>query len=298
MSRVSDLIAAEGCYHLPCLITFERRQEKPKLSMEPLYTEPHDDCMMKLCRDLCAGLCRGHVYDMGDVWDRYENMCNGVGTPVPKKYQSRRTTFYEVVQQLVGPKADYVQPLSNGPLLMYPGDKSDFIISKTLTGSKQQGRFSSDSESEEGDRIEFAQGNIFQEMVHVALRVRQDLLNTPGHASTWQGLDQEHVYQVIPNSLYLFLRLLFGGIDVVNEGIQEDSGVKQTVCSITQDTVYAVSNRRKLTPKHFGLGLTLHQATRSEALLDLFHATNHTTGIDTVRRIDTTIAENILEKSA
>lgn len=76
----------------------------------------------------------------------------------------------------------------------------------------------------------------------------------------------------------------------------EDDDVKQTVCSIAQDIVYAVSNKRKLTPKHVGLGLALHQATRSEALLDLFHAANHTIGIDTVRRIDTTIAYNILER--
>lgn len=44
------------------------------------------------------------------------------------------------------------------------------------------------------------------------------------------------------------------------------------------------------------LGLALHQATHSEALLDLFHAANHTVGIDTVRLNDTTIAENIIER--
>jgi len=37
------------------------------------------------------------------------------------------------------------------------------------------------------------------------------------------------------------------------------------VRSIAQDIVYAVSNRRKLTTKHVGLGLALHHATRSEA---------------------------------
>ena len=62
--------------------------------------------------------------------------------------------------------------------------------------------------------------------------------------------------------------------------------------------MYAVSNKPKLSLKHVGLGFALHQATRSEALVDLFHAANHTIGIDTVRRLDTTIAENILEKFA
>ena len=53
---------------------------------------------------------------------------------------------------------------------------------------------------------------------------------------------------------------------------------------------------QKLTSKHVGLGLALHQATHSEALVDMFHAANHTIGIETVRRIDTTIAENIVER--
>ena len=43
------------------------------------------------------------------------------------------TTFYKEVQRLVGDKASYVRPLTQGPpliMLMYPGDASDFIISK------------------------------------------------------------------------------------------------------------------------------------------------------------------------
>lgn len=301
LSGVSDLIAAEGCYHLGCLIAFERRSVHVKTSTD--QQEPQvDDCMMKVCRDLGVGLSRGHVYKMGDVWDRYQSMCIERQVSVPMKYLSRRTTFYEKVQLLVGKKASYVKTLANGQLLMYPGEKSDFIISKTLSKSnKQQENLSSDSEStddEDTSVLDIAQGNIFQEMVHVALRVRRDLLDTPGHSSSWHNLNQDHVDQVIPNSLYLFLRLLFGGIDMVHESIDDDDIAKQAVCSIAQDIVYAVSNKRKLTPKHIGLGLALHQATRSEALVDLFHAANHTIGIDTVRRIDTTIAQNILERFA
>ena len=59
--------------------------------------------------------------------------------------------------------------------------------------------------------------------------------------------------------------------------------------------MYGVSNGRKLTPQHIGLGMALHQATRSTALFDLMHAANHTIGIDTVRRIDTSIAQSILQ---
>ena len=236
LSGVSDLIAAEGCYHLACLVSFERHSARPGSATES-QQPVEDECMMMICRDLCVGLSRGHVYDMSDVYDRYERMSSEMGKCVPPKYQSRRTTFYEAVQELVGPKASYVKPLSRGSLLMYPGDKSDFFISRTLTKSIEPGMFSSESEStedEDGGTLKFAQGKIFQEMVHVALRVRQDLLDTPGHSSTWHGLDQEHVDQVIPESLYMFLCLLFGGINNLYEETDEDNTIKQTVCNIAK----------------------------------------------------------------
>ena len=139
------------------------------------------------------------------------------------------------------------------------------------------------------------QSNIFQEIVHVAMRVRQDLLDTAEHTSTWHGRDQAHVDQVIPNSLDLLPMLFFGRITIAEKRIKEDPSIKHTLCSIAQDILYAVSNKRKLIPKHVGLGLTFHQATHSVALLDLFHAANHTIGIDTGRRIETSITQNILD---
>jgi hypothetical protein len=46
---------------------------------------------------------------------------------------------------------------------------------------------------------------------------------------------------------------------------------------------------------HFGK-ITLHQATLSEKLVDLFHSAGHVVGIDTIRRIDSSIANEILEE--
>ena len=168
---------------------------------------------------------------------------------------------------------------------MYHGWQSDFLISSTLTKSTQSEMITSDSESSKDEDCSitgFAQQNIFQDMVHVALRTRQDLLDTPGHSGIWNGIDLAHVEQVIPNSLYLFLCLLLGSINVAHEGIEKDCKIGQTVFSIAQDIVYGVSSRRKLAPKHVWLGLALPQVTRSEALVELFHAANHTIDIDTV----------------
>ena len=132
-----------------------------------------------------------------------------------------------------------------------------------------------------------------QELVHTALHTRNDLENTAGHSAAWGGIDQDHVAKVIPESLYLFRSVLFGGTDVLE---QQSCKLDNQISSIAQDIFFLVSKKKKLTPKHIGLGLRLHQATRSEKLVDLFHAAGHTIGMDTIRRIDTTIASDILAR--
>ena len=50
-----------------------------------------------------------------------------------------------------------------------------------------------------------------------------------------------------------------------------------------------------MTPKHIGIGLTIHQATRSKQLVQLLQAAGHSVNYDTVLRMDNTIANDILE---
>jgi len=55
LTRDTGLIVAGGCYHLLCLLSFERQSAKSgsaKESQQPV----EDECMTKLCRDLCVGL--------------------------------------------------------------------------------------------------------------------------------------------------------------------------------------------------------------------------------------------------
>ena len=78
----------------------------------------------------------------------------------------------------------------------------------------------------------------------------------------------DHVSDVIPNSLYHFLSVLFGGENIL-ELEEQDNSLKVRICSIAQDIVYTACKSRKLTTKHVGLGLALHQATRSEKMVNL-----------------------------
>ena len=51
-----------------------------------------------------------------------------------------------------------------------------------------------------------------------------------------------------------------------------------------------------MTPKHLGLGLSVHQATRSKDLVTLLHAAGHSVSYETVLRADTTIANDVITR--
>ena len=64
--------------------------------------------------------------------------------------------------------------------------------------------------------------------------------------------------------------------------------------SIFQDIVFLASRGRKLTPKHLGLGITVHEATRSKELVQLLHSAGHSISYETVLRMDNSIANYVL----
>ena len=155
----------------------------------------------------------------------------------------------------------------------------------------------SDSSSQASVVLEPSETSLLQELVHVALKIRSDLFVTDGHESLWKWIDIDHVVKIIPESLFLLLRIIFDGMNVLDgEESDLDKAVCRKVCSIAQDIIFGVSNGTKLTTKHVGLGIALHQATRFEMLVNLFHSAYHTVGITTIRRIDNSITNNILER--
>ena len=85
-----------------------------------------------------------------------------------------------------------------------------------------------------------------QEIFHTALQLRANRKDSPGHDTSWRGIDMGHVLDVIPNSLYLFLSVLFGGENIL-ELEKQDNSLKVRICSIAQDIVYTASKSIKLT---------------------------------------------------
>lgn len=61
--------------------------------------------------------------------------------------------------------------------------------------------------------------------------------------------------------------------------------------SIAQDIVYVASKGRKITPKHLGLALSLHQETRKKELVTLLNKAGNCMSYKQVLQVDNTLAE-------
>ena len=129
---------------------------------------------------------------------------------------------------------------------MCPRDITNIAVSKTLekTIAIDHSEDSSLSSDEERPKLTPDATPLLQGRFHTALQLRADLRDSPSHDTSWRGIDMDHVSEAIPNSLYLFLSVLFGGENIL-ELEDLDNSLKVRICSI---------------------GLALHQATRSEKL--------------------------------
>lgn len=141
----------------------------------------------------------------------------------------------------------------------------------------------------------------FLELIHVALKLRGDILAHPKY--TGFAVSEEEMIACVPESLFIFIRMMFGGLTLL-EGDPEDEEItlerkeadtQMRVLSVSQDLVYNVTGGKHWTPKHVGLASTLHQATRSKELVNLFHKAGHTISYHGLLQVDTALAEKTLQ---
>ncbi|XP_068719558.1 uncharacterized protein [Montipora capricornis] len=114
-------------------------------------------------------------------------------------------------------------------------------------------------------------------LYRVAVKVHHDVKSAPTHDCIG-NINQEGAEDIVPKKLVYFAFP------------EADTDMNTRVLSICQDIVVFVAFRgRKLTPKHLGLGLTVHQATRSKELVQLLHSAGHSISYETVLRMDNSI---------
>jgi hypothetical protein len=124
-------------------------------------------------------------------------------------------------------------------------------------------------------------------LYRVSVKVKADIRESPRH-DVIGGIDQHHAEKTVPDSLYILLRLLCVNDD--DSGNENEQSRHTKLLSIAQNIIFLASGGRRPTPKHIGIGVAVHQATRSKDLVQLLHAAGHSISYESVLRADTTMA--------
>ena len=287
LAGVNDLIAAEGKYHPNCLKRFQRNASKTKQS-----SEKTDLAMEWLTNEINKSASSGHVLELSEVWNRYCELAQKADIDVPASYVSRRSTFKEKVEACAKDVYDFVT-IPKRDVLLIPRKYVHASVENLLS-----------EDPKESCKIPVYQphNDWFLEMVHIALKLRSDILAHPQYRGF--VVDENEMIGSVPDSLFMFIRLMFGGQTLLEgsptseEEVSADEKEAETqrrVLSLAQDIVYNVTGGKHWTPKHVGLASTLHQATRSKELIHLFHNAGHMISYHSLLQVDTALAEKTMK---
>ena len=264
LACVNDLTAADGKHHSSCHVKFTRKIAK--IIKSPANRT--DMSLLWLSQELEHLASHADILDLTDVWERYCAIANEANITIPPSYISRRSTFKEKLAERIHGVYEVVvlhdQARTDPRTLLVP-TKYQYIP------------FSAMAKEDDSEltipTFKHEQNDSFLSMVHVALRIRGDILSHPRP----EGIDisENRAIDCVPDSLYMFLNLILGGQKLLEEEVESNHDNKHNcqsrILSIAQDVVYTASGDKYLTPKHIGMGSTLHQATRSKELVNLFH---------------------------
>jgi len=265
LAGVIDLIAAEAKYHLTCLSKFTRSTSKVKQD-----SADTDLAMIWLCRELKQSAHRGYVLLLDDVWDRYKELADESSAVIKQSFLSRSTTFKEKLQSHLGDTFNFFQPLDRCPseckTMPIPTEYQPTAVLKLEDETQEAEETITLPRYEPDDDITLS-------LIHVALKIRGDMMAAPGHKGF--SVSEDEAITCVPGSLYMLLKIMFGGQEVLEDSDKDENTVQNRVLSVAQDLVYCISGGKKWTPKHVGLACTLHQATRSKDLVRLFNKAGH-----------------------
>lgn len=329
VAGVTDLIAVEGKYHPNCYKKFLRNASRSKEEA----TDEKGVVLAWIVNDLKKSAEKGHILELKEVFSRYCALATEQNIEVPPSFLSRMSTFKEYLQPHLVDLYDFIKlqnvDINERQMVLVPNKLLHIPVSQLLNND-------SDTDDDEHSIPVYMpqEQDDFLSMVHVALKLRSDILAHPSHKGI--NVSKEDAIACIPDSVYMFVRLLLGGqslletafesgstegeddgtddeVDLSDDEVENDAEPVETedkqsearhnkrdqhvetrVLSVAQDLVYTVSGGEKWTPKHIGLGASLHQATRSRKLVELFHNAGHIISYKDILRVDTALATHTL----
>lgn len=285
LAGISDLIAAEGKYHKDCLQLFKRNTSRISTKCKQ-----DDIAMVFLCSEVRHYAKNEKILRVSEVFERYCDLAKDHNIVVPPSFLSRRKSFTEKIQKELADVYSFVAPHHRSPqereTLMIPHTYCNVVVSNQHYEIED----SSEDTFKEAIQTYTPEDDLFIHLVHVALRLRSDIQSTKGHAGL--NVSENDAIDCIPDTLYMFLNIIYGGQELLEHDNEDMDNPKQTlILSVAQDIVYGVSGGQKWTPKHIGLGSSLHQITRSKHLVTLFNKAGHCLPYQDILKIDTALAE-------
>ncbi len=158
---------------------------------------------------------------------------------------SRRSTFKEKLHSQLGDAFIFFQPLNRcveeRKTILIPKNLAPTVFQNTLEESQQD--ITPPYKPED---------NAILSMVHITLQLRADIMSLRSHRGF--SVSEDDAILCVPDSLYMLLRLIFGGQDALadwNTGV-DDNQTQTKVLSVTQDVIYCTSGSKNWTPKHIG----------------------------------------------
>ena len=172
LACVNDLTAADGTYHRSCIVQFQRRTKRiANMSLQSMEIP-----LVWLCQELEQSAEQADILDLVSVWDRYCTIASDAQMDIPSSFLSRRNTFkdkladrlegiYEVIvlhDQARNEPRTVLVPSKFRHISVSAMVKDDTTnINRLIPSFKHQDQ------------------DTFLTMVHVALRIRGDMLSHP-----------------------------------------------------------------------------------------------------------------------
>ena len=207
LAGISDLIAAEGKYHLKCYTRYLKKTTQ-KIS------EDNEDadvrCFKEVMGLLEKRLSEGHIYSLKAVWTYYSRRLEQNNHLQPGVYRSNR--FKERIQDFIGGSVSFVPPLNRSePHLVVSSNLGETALQHLLKEPNQQLNLHQGSCDDElnNDAVEDVDldAELLSWLYRVSVKVHQDVKAVPGHDCIG-NVNQASAEKIVPESLFILISLL------------------------------------------------------------------------------------------
>ena len=218
LSTANDCQSKELVYHLDCYSRFVRLVEKAEKEERGI-----DYAMLYTLDELTNAAAKGDVILLDDVWDRYESFAIKYNTKSTGSYKDK-SSFTRILKNKLHESYHFFNKLNDNEVIMFPIDHLNGGISSII--------HQNDKELEESiiPKYRPEHENEFLALAHVALRLRGEILEKPGYNGL--SVTEDEAFRCIPENLFLFLNILFGGQEILEseefESLKRGNGQKMS----------------------------------------------------------------------